>query len=226
MKFEGIDMKHLLTVGLCLGAMLGWTGSADAIAFLGTPNPSLSPVFGKLVNFDDKPAETEILPTDYVSLGVASITEIEGLGSFARYDTSSQSNPNYIGTGFGGERNPNCTIDCGWDGTIRFELQNLASMVGLGIADSRGGAEILSIYDANFNLLETFTAPVGMNSYVVFQRTNADIKYFEIKGDFFAADDLQFNVPNVVSIPEPATMLSLIAFGALGAASVYKRKQQ
>lgn len=221
-------MKWFLRVGLGLLGIMTLAEPSGAIAFLGTPNPSLFPRFGTLINFDDRPplppsdipAGVPILPSDYVSLGVASITETERLGTFARYATSAQSNPSYIGTGPRGERGTDANE--GWDGTILIELQNLANSVGIGIADSRGAAEVLSIYDSGFNLLETFTAPVGLNSYVYFTRNKADIKYFQIKGDFFAVDDLQFSTARVA---EPTAKVAWLAFGAFGAYAILKGKQ-
>ena len=81
-----------------IGATLafGVANSAHAASFTGTPSPSLSPLFGTLINFDDKATGTAVGPTDYLSLGVL-ITETEGLGTFARY-FSFQSSNNYIGT--------------------------------------------------------------------------------------------------------------------------------
>jgi len=54
-------------------------------------------------------------------------------------------------------------------------------------------------------LLESFTAPKGASTYAGFSRASNDIKYFEIKGDLFAVDDLQFQ-----SVPEPSTILGTI----------------
>ncbi|BBD64389.1 hypothetical protein NIES4072_19480 [Nostoc commune NIES-4072] len=175
---------------------------SQAASFVGTPSPSLSPIFGTLINFDDQPSGTLIGVGDYVAQGVTSVTELEGLGTFARYQ-GSQSQPNYITTGASGERGTDA--NSGYDGIIKFQFTNLANQVGIGIADSVGGPEILSIYDSNDNLLESFTAPQGANTYAGFSRASNDIKYFEIKGDYFAIDDLQFQ-----SVPEPSTILGTI----------------
>ena len=188
---------------------------SQAASFVGTPSSSLSPIFGTLINFDDQPSGTLIGVSDYVAQDVTSVTELEGLGTFARYGTSSQSLPNYIGTGSSGERGTDA--NSGYDGTIKFQFTNLANQVGIGIADSAGGPEILSIYDSNDNLLESFTAPQGANTYAGFSRASNDIKYFEIKGDFFAVDDLQFK-----SVPEPSTILGTII--VLGFSAGLKRK--
>jgi hypothetical protein len=155
-----------------------------AAFYQGTPSPSLSPVFGTLVNFDDKPSDTVIAWDDYVSVGVASITETQGPWPLMRLD-GTQSMPNYVGTGDA----------YNWSGTILIEFTNLANKVGIGIANSAGGPEVLNIYDIGHNLLESQTAPSGLNIYVYFQRSSFDIKYFEIVGDIFAVDDLQFYSP-------------------------------
>jgi len=175
--------------------------AVSATPFTGTPSPSLSPTFGTLINFDDKATGTLVGVADYVGQGVAAVTELEGLGSFARY-SGTQSPPNYIGTGPTGERGTDSNT--GWDGSILFQFSGLTSKVGIGIADSAGGPETLSIFGSGLNLLESFNAPAGANVYAGFDRTTADIKFLLVKGDFFAVDDLQF-----APVPEPTTMLLL-----------------
>ena len=196
----------LVAIGLALALSVSPVG---AVSFTGTPSPSLSPVFGTLVNFDDKATGTAVLATDYLALGVASITETESLGFFGRY-SGSQSSPNYVGTGSGGERGTDAAM--GWDGTILIQLVNPADRVGIGIADSSGGPETISIYDSAMVLLESFVMPTGSNTYGGFTRGGFDITYFAINGDFFAIDDLQFNSK---SVPEPSTLL-LLGSGLIG----------
>ena len=65
------------------------------------------------------------------------------------------------------------------------------------------------------------TVPAGANVYVGFDRPDADIKFFLIKGSFFAVDDLQFTAP-----PEPATLLLLgSTMAGLGFASRWRRRR-
>jgi len=102
------------------------TSVANAAISYGTPSLSLSLTFGTLVDFDDKATGTQFLWNDYVSVGVASITELTGAGQlFARYN-SSQSPPNYVGTSasydIGG-------ATLGWDGTIQIDLALPASIL-------------------------------------------------------------------------------------------------
>ena len=203
-------MKKLITICVTAGLMLavGTPVTNGSISY-GTPSPSLSPTFGTLVNFDDKAPGTQVLWNDYVSVGVASITEITGAGTlFARY-SGSQSPPNYIGTGgtyeIGGAPG-------GWDGTIQIDLALPASIVGIGIANSSGGSEILSVYDSVGSLLESHTVATGTNVYAVITRGAYDISRLVITGDYFAIDDLQFN-----AIPAPgAILLGGIGVGLVG----------
>ena len=203
-------MKKLITICVAAGLMFAiGTPVANGSITYGTPSPSLSPIFGTLVNFDDKAPGTQVLWNDYDSVGVASITEITGAGTlFVRYGFSQQSPPNYIGTGgnyeIGGASG-------GWDGTIRIDLALPASMVGIGVANSSGGPEFLSVYDSTSSLLESHQVATGTNVYAVITRGAYDISRLEIIGDYFAIDDLQFN-----AIPAPGAIL----LGSIGVSLV------
>jgi len=197
-----------LIIFLVLGLMLAVNSPAGAISFVGSPSPALSPIFGTLINFDDKATGTPVLVGDYVDLGIAAVIELEGVGTFARY-AGSQSAPNYIGTGPQGERPGTDPSNLGWDGTILFRFTSLASRVGIGVANSQGGPETISVFDAGFGLLESLVVPNGSNVYVGFTRPAADIKFFRITGDFFAIDDLQHDSAAPSPVPEPTTLLLL-----------------
>jgi hypothetical protein len=197
-------MKKFVVICVFLGLIvcLG-SSSANAAISYGTPAPTApSPLFGTWIDFDDQPTETPILPGDYATFGVASITELTvGAPDFARY-AGSQSQPNYIGTGF----------QNGWNGIIRIDLALPASQIGLGIADSAGGPETLSVYNSGGVLLESYELTPGANIYAVITRPIYDISRIELTGEFFAADDLQFN-----TIPAPgAILLGTIGIGVVG----------
>ena len=194
-------MRKFIAICVVLGLLvcLG-SSSANASISYGTPSPALNPVFGTLIDFDDQPTGTPILPGDYAAFGLASITELTGAPAFARYG-GSQSMPNYIGTGF----------EYGWNGIIRFDLAKPASQIGIGIADSAEGPEILSVYNSGGVLLESHVLTPGVNIYAVITRPTYDISRIELAGEFFAADDLQFNV-----IPAPGAIL----LGAIGVSLV------
>jgi len=202
-------MKKLITICVAAGLMftIGTPVANGAISY-GTPSPSLSPTFGTLVNFDDQAHGTQVFWNDYVSVGVASITEITGAGKlFARYGYSQQSQPNFVGT----DTYDNGGASGGWDGTIRIDLALPASMVGIGIANNSGGIEVLKVYDSTDSLLESHTVTSGANVYAVITRGAYDISRLEIIGDYFAIDDLQFN-----AIPAPGAIL----LGSIGAGLV------
>ena len=196
-------MRKFITLCVLLGLVVSFaSSSANAAISYGTPSPSLNPVFGTLIDFDDQPSGTPIFPNDYAAFGLASITELTlGPPDFARY-AGTQSQPNYIGTG----------LQNGWNGTIRIDLAKPASQIGIGVADSSGGPEILSVYNSGGVLLESHVLTSGLNIYAVITRSAYDISRIELSGEFFAADDLQFNV-----IPAPgAVLLGAIGVGVVG----------
>jgi len=195
-------MRKIITLCVFLGLVVSLaSSSANAAISYGTTSPALDPVFGTLINFDDQPTGTPILPNDYAAFGVASITELTfGPPAFARYG-GTQSAPNYIGTG----------LENGWNGIIRIDLAKPASQIGIGVADSAGGPEILSVYNSGGVLLESHVLTPGLNIYAVITRPVYDISRIELAGEFFAADDLQFNV-----IPAPGAIL----LGAIGVSVV------
>jgi hypothetical protein len=193
-----------------------------AVPFVGSPSPALNPIFGTLIDFDDQATGTPVLVGDYVGQGVAAVTELEGLGTFARY-ASPQSAPNYIGTGPNGERGGDASL--GWDGTILFQFAGLAGRVGIGVADSAGGPETINAYGIGLNLLESLVVPSASNIYVGFNRPTADIKFFSISGDFFAVDDLQHDAGSLTPVPEPATLL-LVGTTLAGGMVRYQRRRR
>jgi hypothetical protein len=97
-------------------------------------------------------------------------------------------------------------------------------MVGIGIANSNGGPEILSIFDASFALLDSGAGPAGGDVYAYFSRPSFDIKYFQVTGDFFALDDLQFDGAAATPIPEPGTVVLLVS--GLAAVALLKRRKR
>ncbi len=211
-----------INLGILVGAiglsLVLWASPLLAIPFIGTPSPPQpNPRFGTWINFDDQASGTPVGILDYLAQGVASIRELEGLGFFARYGYSPQSTPNYVSTGPNGERvEANLT---GWDGTIQIDFVQLASKVGIGLECDSCGSATAKIYDANYNLLESFTPSFPV--YFGFERPDFEIKRFVIYLDGCAIDDLQFNSP----IPEPASML-LLGSGLLGLTTFWRARRR
>jgi hypothetical protein len=210
-----ISTKTIFTAGSLLLA-LGLAGNAQAVFFTGTPSGGTpTPLFGTLIDFDDQATGTVVGAGDYAAMGVTSITETTG-GTLSRY-SGSQSMPNYIGTGVNYEIGGD---SLGWDGTILFEFSGLADIVGIGVANSRGGPETISIFDSSMALLDTHTVSSGTNVYNGFDQMGAwNIKYLQVTGDFFAVDDLQFLAR---SVPEPGP-LALLGIGLVGMVAARKK---
>jgi len=219
-------MKHFLYLSIVAIAMVICISAPVSASFhTGSPSPSLSPVFGTLVNFDDKEAGTLVAPDDYASVGVASIVETEGIAPLVRH-AGSQSMPNYIGTDVVGERGGD-SDSSGWDGTIEFTFTHPADKVGIGIANSIGDAEVITIKDASGAILEQQNVPSGKNVYVYFERSTYDIKTLTVKGDWFALDDLQFNSGTIPAPEFPSALLPVtMIIGFLGAVLFIQRTRE
>jgi hypothetical protein len=210
-------MKKFGLILVALGALAG--GSAQAALVTGTPTPCCGPAnpipqFGTLIDFDDGITGTNLAANAYVGDGVLSITNT--LGPSLGYFPTSQSAPNYIGTGFANS----------WDADILVQFAALQAAVGIGIA---GPTSLrFELLDAGMNVLEGYdlrTTPV--NTYYYINRLNADVSFLRVAGDFVAIDDLQFDNQTVPQggIPEPSTWaMMLLGFGALGSALRSRRR--
>jgi len=195
--------------------------AAQAALVSGTPTPfgqpaNPTPLFGTLIDFDDGTTGTALASNRYVAQGVTSISNT--LGPSLTFQPTSQSAPNYIGTGFAN----------GWDADILVQFSTLQAAVGIGIA----GPTTLQfeLLDAAMNVLEGYsltTTPV--NTYYYINRLNNDVSFLRVAGDFVAIDDLQFSTTTVPQpgIPEPATWAMMImGFGGVGASLRSARRRQ
>ena len=162
----------------------------------GTPSPSLSPIFGVLVNFDDASTGTALAANRYAGVGVASISDaINSLGFYS----GSQSSPNYVGTGSG----------AGWAMDTSILLSNATNRIGIGIA----GPSTLTLTTRNAAgaIGQTYNFTTGSNEYWVIDSAINDIASLRIQSSFIAIDDLQF-ARTSGAIPEPSTV-ALIGCG-------------
>lgn len=186
---------------------------AQAALVSGTPSndpstPLPTPLFGTLIDFDDGAAGSCLAANQYAAQGVSSI--VNTLGPSLCYFPSSQSDPNYVGTG---------AINS-WNADFRFTFAALQAAVGIGIAGPT--TMTFELYDDTDQLIEGYVVNAPSNNYYYINLTSNTARTLRIAGDFIAIDDLQFDtVP--VGVPEPAT-LALVGLGLLGAAAARRRK--
>ena len=204
---------------LIAAATLLSTSLAQAALVEGTPTPCCgaanpNPQFGTLISFDDGVTGTNLAANHYAAMGVTSITNT--LGPSLAFHPTSQSGPNYIGTGF-----PN-----DWDADILVEFSVLQAAVGIGIAGPT--ALRFELLDAAMNVLEGYdlrTTPV--NTYYYINRLTNDTKFLRVAGDFVAIDDLQFDTKTVPpAIPEPETYALMLAGLGIVGYMARRRKRQ
>ena len=197
-----------LRLAIVAAALLASTAAHSALVE-GTPSngllaPTPNPLFGTLINFDDGITGTSLASNQYAALGVTSIANT--LGPQLGYFLTSQSLPNYIGTGSAN----------GWDADILVEFASLQAAVGIGIAGPTSlRFELLA---PDFSVLEGYDlSTTPSNTYYYINRASNDVRYLRVAGDFIAIDDLQFSMQTVEAIPEPATWgLMIVGFGMVG----------
>jgi hypothetical protein len=202
-------------IGLLVLAASMSTSLAQATLIEGTPTPYISspanplPRFGTLIDFDDGVTGDPLAADRYVSEGVTSIVNL--LGPSLGFWPTSQSVPNYIGTG----------EDNDWNADILVEFTDLQAAVGIGIA---GPTTLLfELLDASMNPLESYSlSTTPDNTYYYINRLSNDTKFLHVKGDFIAIDDLQFDTQTVRPVPEPGTLA--LMFAGLGVVRRYRRR--
>ena len=118
-------------------------------------------------------------------------------------------------------------------GGILLSLDNPAYGVGAYIQNDIYGSftATISLYDAAFNLLGTFSAPgvsdnnVGTALFIGAYDTSADVSYalFDTNDDIFAIGSAKLMTQQYNPVPEPGT-LALLVPSALGLAGVIRRR--
>lgn len=199
-------MKHHFSLLVFIFFVLANTQNLFASASIGGIQP-----LSTSIDFHDKPAGTQILPNDYISSGVT-INDLEGFPFFRFSDT--------IGTGSNAERGTDA-YSSGWDGTIEFSFGNLLSDVEI-FFGGLDGSGTLTIFDSAHNQLEDPIVLTGVSAYVWFTRPVEEIKYFQISGDNFALNDLQFSP--LSPVPEPGTY-GMMLVGLLLIGHTFRRRK-
>jgi len=207
-----IMKTHLMIAAITLA--LGAT-AAQATLEVGTPATGFgtpTPRFGTLINFDDGTTGTNLASNRYVGQGVTSIEN--KLGPSLGFYGSSQSQPNYIGTGF-----PN-----NWNADILVAFATPQAAVGIGIA----GPTTLTfeLLAADMSVLESYNlSTTPTNTYYYINRLTNDASFLRVAGNFVAIDDLQFDTKTVrPSVPEPATWAMMLGGFGLAGATMRRRR--
>jgi hypothetical protein len=133
-------------------------------------------------------------------------------GIFGGSDTSSVNADSEIGP-FGS-----------WDGILNIDFlanDNSATAVGFGLVEFDTSAELIRVYDDLNNLIGTFNDQL---TGLVFSLWGIDgngqrIGRIELDGNFFAIQDIEFDLSAQQPIPEPASML-LVGLGLAGLRAV------
>lgn len=109
-----------------------------------------------------------------------------------------------------------------WDGILNIDFLangNSVSAVGFGLVEFNSDAEQIRIYDTSNNLVATFNnqlTNVGLFSmWGVAGDAGERIGRIELDGNFFAIQDIEFNLQAVGTVPEPSSLLLMaLALGA------------
>jgi hypothetical protein len=203
---------HLLIAAIPVVLM---ATAAQATLEVGTPatgSGTPTPRFGTLINFDDGTTGTDLASNRYVADGVTSI--VNTLGPSLGFYSSSQSQPNYIGTGFGNN----------WNADILVSFATPQAAVGIGIA----GPTTLKfeLLAADMSVLESYSlSTTPINTYYYINRLTNDASFLRVAGDFVAIDDLQFDTKTVrPNVPEPATWAMMVCGFGLAGATMRRRR--
>jgi len=193
---------------------------------IGSPNfnplngVTLSPSFGTYIDFDNLAEFGTVAANAYAARGVQSITSNTANNPLIAYPFSFQSAPNELTTSSG--------VAGGVTGGITFTFNNPVNVVGIGVEESDGLPDTLTVLGASGNVVASFTetvplsSPTPFNAYYVISDTTNDIRSLVISSAAgnFGADDLQF-----AAVPEPSD-LTLVAGGLLLLALVRGRKMK
>ncbi len=198
-----LNATLIVSACFCQGATLT-VGSPNFNPLTGV---TLSPTFGASINFDNLPAFGTVAANAYAAKGVQSITSNTANDPLIAYPFSLQSAPNELTTSSGEAG--------GITGGITITFSSPVNIVGIGVRESDGQPDTLTVLGASGNVLATFTetvpgsSPTPFNAYYIINDTTNDIRSLAISSATgnFGVDDLQF-------APEPLNLL-LVAGGLL-----------
>ncbi len=222
-------MKKALLLNAAL--MVSACFCQGATITVGTPNynplvgVTLAPRFGTYINFDNLPGFSTVAPNAYAALGVQSITSNTAGNALIADPFSLQSAPNSLTTA--------SAVAGRATGGITITFSNPVNTVGIGLLESDGLPDTLTVLGASGNVLGAFTVTVPLSSptpfaaYYVISETTADIRSLVISSAAgnFGIDDLQFASGPSNPIPEPAN-LTLLAGGLLFLSLLRARKMK
>ncbi len=211
-----LNAALMVSACFCQGATL----TVGSPSFNPLNDVNLSPTFGTYINFDNLAEFGTVAANAYAARGVQSITSNTANNPLVAYPFSFQSAPNELTTSSG--------VAGGATGGITITFSNLVNIVGIGVEESDGLPDTLTVLGASGNVLASFTetvalsSPTPFNAYYVISDTTNDIRSLVISSAAgnFGVDDLQF-----ASVPEPLN-LTMVAGGLLLLGLVKARKMK